>query len=83
MTYQSRCRVTRPCFNKLLPFRGEVNVDVLDMVAMVGGLHRDEISDIESTMTWKMLKTSRVTFRDIVVLPPLGSMVPGIRLCAI
>ena len=56
------------------------------MVAMVGGLHRDEIGmncDIENTMTWKTLKTSCVTFRDIVVLPLLGSMVLGIRLCAI
>ena len=56
------------------------------MVAMVGGLHRNEISmnrNLEDTMTRKTLETSCVTFRDIVVLPPLGLVVPGIRLCAI
>ena len=45
-----------PCFDKLLPFGGEVDVDILDMVAMVGGLYRDKISvncDLENTMIWK------------------------------
>ena len=86
MTYQSWCRVMTPCFNKLLPFRGEVDVDIIDMVTMVGGLHHDEISmnrDLENTMTRKTLETSCVTFRDILVLLPLGLMVSGIRLCTI
>ena len=56
MTHQSWCRVMTSWLDKPLPFGGEVEVDILDMVAMVGSLHHNEISvdcDLENTMIWK------------------------------
>ena len=56
MTHQSWCRVMTSWLDKPLPFGGEVEVDILHMVAMVGGLHHDEISvdcDLENTMRCK------------------------------
>ena len=70
-----------PCFNKLLPLGGEIDVDIVDMVAMVGSLHCNEICvncDLENTTTWKMLNTSCVIFRDNFILPLLGLVVLGI-----